>query len=181
EFPVLATQTLNRTIDHMMYGASFGSDWRTGQPHWSQGWRVFVSAERFDQPIHALALHTGEERGAEFMRYRVETETGTSFGRDPRTLRLLVKFMDQQVGSGADRFLVSDLAQLGGSEGLSAFRAGRFHDVDFVLGRISYVIPLVRRLELEMHHDMVSVYHDVWADAKFNTLQHSSRVSVPGR
>jgi hypothetical protein len=181
QYPVVAEGTLNRTIDHFMYGASFASDWRTGQPHWSQGWRVFVSAERFDQPIKALALHTGEERGAQFTRYRVETETGRSFGRDPRTLRFLVKFMDQQVGSGADRFLVSDLAQLGGSEGLSAFRAGRFHDIDFVLGRISYVIPLVRRLELEMHHDMGAVYHDIWEDAKFNTLETSSGLAVRGR
>ena len=38
---------------------------------------------------------------------------------------------------------------------------------------MSYVFPLVHRLEMEMHSEWGSVYPNVWRDARPNTLRGS--------
>ncbi|HYM82102.1 MAG TPA: hypothetical protein VEY91_11930 [Candidatus Limnocylindria bacterium] len=180
-FPDLGAATLDRHVEHFIYGTSLASDWRVGEPHWSQGWRVWLSAERYDRPIHPLALRVGQPRGAQFTRYDVEVETGKSFLRDPRTLRLLVRMTNQEVSSGGDRFLISDLPKLGGREGLSGFEAGRFHDLDLLATKISYIFPLVGRLELDVHTEWGAVHSNVWEDLKFSTLRNSFGVALRGR
>jgi len=172
-FPALAAATLDRRVENLVYGASFLLDRRAGAPHWSRGWRTLLSAERFDVPIRALALHTATDRGAQFTRYQAEVEAGLSFMRDPRTLRLLVRAADLEVGSNRDRLLVSDLSMLGGHAGLGGYSPGRFHDLDLLLTRLAYVFPLERFFEMELHSEWGAVYPDLWSDAKLGTLHNS--------
>ena len=172
-FPALAEATLDRRVENLVYGASLLDDRRLGSPHWSHGWRTLLSAERFDAPLHALALHSATGEGAQFTRYQAEAEVGLSFMRDPRTLRLLVRMEDQQVRSNRDRMLVSDLATLGGHAGLGGYPPGRFHDLDLLLTRLAYVFPLERRFEVDLHTEWGAVYPDLWRDAKFDTFHNS--------
>jgi hypothetical protein len=177
-FPALGAATLNRRVENFVYGASLLHDQRTGSPHLSRGWRTLLSAERLDVPIRALDLQPGSGRGAQFTRYRAEAEAGISFMRDPRTVRLLVRMADQQVGSNRDRLLISDLSTLGGREGLGGYSPGRFHDMDLMLTRLGYVFPLERRLEVDLHSEWGAVYPDLWNDAKLNTLHNSFGFSL---
>jgi len=180
-FPALLAATLDRRAENLVYGASLLNDRRTGSPHWSRGWRTLLSAERFDVPIHALALHSGTDRGAQFTRYQAEAEAGISFMRDPRTVRLLVRMADLQVGSNRDRLLISDLSMLGGHAGLGGYSPGRFHDLDLLLTRLDYVFPLERRFEMDLHSEWGAVYPDLWSDAKLNTLHNSFGFSLRAR
>jgi hypothetical protein len=180
-FPALAATTLNRQVEHLTYGVSLAADLREGRPHWSRGGRLRVAAERFDDPVHALALHSAQAGGATFDRYTIEAETGFSFLRDPRTLRLYARVVDDQVERRADRFLFADLARLGGRDGLSGFSPGRFRDLDALLARVTYVFPLARLFELEAHGEWGAVYPDVWRDAGFRSLKSSAGLSLRGR
>src|SRR5262249_19546707 len=164
-FPALALTTLNRRVEHMTYGASVGADFRQGRPHWSRGGRVRLAAERFDDPIHSLALPCAQPSGAAFDRYTIEAEPGISMGRDPRTLRLYARVVDDQIEAHAERFLFSDLARLGGRDGLTGFSPGRFRDLDGLLTRATYVFPLTRLFECELHTEWGAVYPDGWRDA----------------
>jgi hypothetical protein len=177
-FPALADPTLDRHVEHLIYGASFSSDWRTGAPHWSHGWRMLLSAERYDKPIRDLALAVGRAEGSQFTRYRIDAETGFSIMRDPRTLRFLSRVIHQDVNSDREHFLLSDLSTLGGRDGLSGFEAGRFHDLDLMLNRVSYVYPIARRLEIDLHSEWGAVYPDVWRDASLRTLRNSVGASL---
>ncbi len=172
-FPALGAMTLDRRVENLVYGASVLHDRRAGSPHWSRGWRALLSAERFDVPTHALALHSSAGGGAQFTRYQAEAEVGLSFMRDPRTVRLLVRMADLQAGSNRDRLLISDLSMLGGHAGLGGYSPGRFHDLDLLLTRLDYVFPLERRLEMDLHSEWGAVYPDLWSDAKPNTLHNS--------
>lgn len=180
-FPALAASTLDHRVEHLIYGGSFSSDWRAGQERWEQGWRVKVQGERYDRPIPLTALRIGRTRGAQFTRLVYETETGFSFMRDPRTVRFMVRVMDQSITSDGHRFLPSDMATLGGREGLAGYPNGRFHDTDLLLTRISYVYPIVRRLELDLHSEWGGVYSNVWADPRLGTLKNSFGVALRGR
>ncbi len=177
-FPALAAPTLDRRIEHLVYGASISHDLRAGHPHWARGERMLLAAERYDDPIRALALHDGEARGARFTRYTAETEVGASFMRDPRSLRLLLRAIDQRVDSGHGPMLLSDLATLGGSAGLGGFETGRFRDNDLLLARLTYLFPLQRRFELDVHSEWGAVYDDVWHDPRWNTLSSSVGFAV---
>ena len=177
-FPAMGAATLDLRVENLVYGASFSRDRRSGHPHWSHGERVLLSAERYDAPIQALALHDGHSRGAQFTRYGFETEMGLSFMRDPRSVRLLLKGIDQNVSSGGDRMLLSDLATLGGNEGLMGFEPGRFHDRDLMLAKLTYLFPILRGVEVDLHSEWGAVYHDVWNDAKPNTLRSSAGFAV---
>ena len=180
-FPELGAATLDRRVEHLIYGGSVLADWRSGRPHWSRGGRVLIGAERYDVPIRALALHSSQFSGAQFTRYSVETETGVSIMRDPRTVRLLLRLSDEAVGAGQDRLLISDMSRLGGHDGLGGYPPGRFHDLDLVLSRLMYVFPLERAFEVEIHAEWGAVYPDVWRDAKIRTLKHSVGFSLRGR
>ena len=74
--------------------------------------------------------------------------------------------------------LVSDLATLGGNEGLMGFEPGRFHDADLMLARLTYLFPILRGVEVDLHSECGAVYHDVWKDAKLNTLRTSAGFAV---
>ena len=180
-FPALGSATLDRRVEHLVYGGNLSGDWRSGRPHWSHGGRLTLGVERYDTPIQSLALHSSRFDGAQFTRYSVETEGGISFMRDPRTIRLMVRVIDQTVGSGRDHFLLSDLARLGGQDGMAGFRPGRFHDLDLLHTRIMYVFPLARLFEFEVHSEWGAVYPDVWKDASLGTLKNSVGVSLRAR
>ena len=101
--------------------------------------------------------------------------------RDPRSIRLLVKGIDQQVSSGGGPMLISDLSTLGGSEGLMGFEPGRYHDLDLLLARVTYLFPILRGLEVDLHSEWGAVYHDVWNDVRPNTLKSSVGFSLRAR
>lgn len=180
-FGDVAASVLDRRVDHLVYGVSFSTDWRTGVQRWTGGWRFHVLGERYDRPVPWLALKSGRPEGAQFTRFVAETETGVSFMRDPRSLRFLVRVVDHGVTSGRDRFLLSDMAALGGSGNLAGFELGRFHDLDLVLGRVAYVFPLVRRLELDLHTEAGGVYSDLWNEARLGSLETSYGLALRGR
>jgi hypothetical protein len=172
-FPAIGDATLNQTVENLVYGVQLLQDRRAGTPHWSRGWRALVSAERFDAPIHALALRSGSSGGLQFTRYQAEFEAGVSFMRDPRTLRLLVRIADQDAGSNRDRMQLSDYSMLGGHAGLSGFSPGRFHDLDLLLTRFAYLFPLSRYFEMNVHSEWGAVYRDLWSGLRLDTLHHS--------
>jgi len=176
-FPELAA-SLDRQVEHLTYGVRVSTDWRQGQPRWNHGWRVLVESERFDKPIRALALRNPDGDGAQFTRTKVEFETGFSFMREPRTLRFLGRVVDVGITSGADRMEFQDLSTLGGQPGLGGFKPGRFHDLDQLLGRVTYVFPLVQKIEMALSADVGGVYPEVWKSPRFDGLAHSFGVFV---
>jgi hypothetical protein len=180
--PEVAATSLGRRVDHTVYGASLSMDERAGLPHWYHGNRVLVSAERHDDPIDGLTLHPDPVAGSRFTRYEGVAETGLSFyDRDPRTLRLMARVVDERPDPGSPPLLPSEFATLGDREGLAGFDRGRFRDLGLLYGRVSYILPVSRRLELEGHSEWGSVYHDVWTDARLAGLHHSFGVSLRGR
>lgn len=179
--PDVVAATFDRRIEHLIYGMRFRSDWRRGVPHWGEGWRLEVQAQRFDRPIKALAIQTARPDGAQFWRYDYLIETGTSFMRDPRTLRLGVRVVDQEISGNPAGFLVTDLAKLGGREGLAGFEPGRFQDLDLAIAKLTYVWPLLRRMEMEVHVETGGVYSDVWRAPTIPGLQTSWGLSLRPR
>ena len=180
-FPEEGARTLGRRFDHVVSGSSFESDWLLGQQRWTRGWRVFFSGERYDPAGTYFALRSARPEGARFERYVVETETGFSFLRDPRTLRFFARLMNQTITGGRDQMMLEDMATLGSRDGLRGYPAGRFTDLDQLLGRINYVFPLVRRLEMDLHSEWGGVYGNFSEDAKLSTLRHSWGFAFRGR
>lgn len=179
-FPASGLATLDRRVEHLVYGGSLSTDWRSGNPHWSRGGRVVIGAERYDVPIEGLALHSSQSDG-QFTRYSIETEAGASFMRDPRTLRLKLRVEDIDAGQEGGQLLPSDLSRLGGRNGLAGYDSGRFHDFDLMVARLTYVFPLARLVEADLHSEWGAVYSDVWKDPKPNTLKNSFGLSLRGR
>jgi hypothetical protein len=171
--PVLAAAVLGRREEHLALGAQLRLDRRTGVPHWGAGWRTQLTAERLQSPLHGLALHSGSSDAPSTTRLTAEAEAGTSFMRDPRTLRLLVRVSQLRASGDAGALMPSELSTLGGQAGLGGYEAGRFHDRDLALARLDYVFPLQRRFEMDLHSEWGAVHHDVWTDARFNTLRNS--------
>lgn len=180
-FPGAVASTLDQTFEQLVYGVRFSSDWRLGTPHWWEGWRVLLQSERFDRAISTLAIHTASRTGAQFTRTTVELEGATSFGRDPRTLRLVGRIVDLGPTSGAERMAVADLSALGGRDGLRGFQPGRFHDNDLMLARLTYLFPLVRRFEMDMHVESGAVFPDLWRTSRFDRLEQSAGIALRGR
>jgi outer membrane protein assembly factor BamA len=135
------------------------------------------SAERFDEPVKALAFHSASTPSVQFTRFIYEGEIGVSFWRDPRTLRFYARVEDQTGTDHSGVFLLSDLATLGGKEGLSGFEPGRFHDADLMLGRITYIYPLARYLEMDLHTEAGSVMPKL-ADAQVSVFEASYGLAV---
>jgi hypothetical protein len=174
--PAEAAGGFDRRIEHFTYGARLSHDTRRGIPHWSSGWSASVEAERRDKSIEGLALrdaHTGERS---FTRMTYRAEAGASFGRDPRTLRLLVKAIDQRLDEGGGIFQVGDLMSLGGSN-VAGYEPGRFQDLDLVAGRLTYIYPLIKNLEFDLHAEAGGVYPDL-DRAQITSLKHSFGVSL---
>ncbi len=180
-FPAIGSATLDRRVEHFVYGGRASIDGRSGRPHWSQGGRLALGVERYDPPIPALALHSARFEGAQFTRFTAEAEGGISVMRDPRSIRLLVRMTDQTVGSGRDHFLLSDMARLGGRDGLAGFSPGRFHDLDLLYGRLMYVFPLARLFEFEVHSEWGAAYPSLWGDVTLRSLKHSVGLSLRAR
>jgi hypothetical protein len=172
-FPELARATLDQHVEHLNYGVGFTRDFRQGRPHWNHGGFVRLLAERFDDPIQALALHSAQAQGATFDRYTIEAETALSFLRDPRTLRLYARVIDDHIEDHPERFLFSDLTRLGGREGLLGYAPGRFRDLDGLVTHAAYIFPLTRLFEFDLHSEWGAVYPDVWRDAAWRTLKSS--------
>lgn len=172
-FPELAATTLDRRVEHLNYGAGLSSDFRQGRPHWNRGGFVRLLAERFADPVQALALHSGQASGATFDRYTIEAETAFSFLRDSRTLRLYARMIDDHIENHPERFLFSDLARLGGRDGLLGYSPGRFRDLDGLVTHAAYIFPLTRLFEFDVHSEWGAVYSDVWREAALRTLKSS--------
>jgi hypothetical protein len=147
--------------DNVVYGVSLAADRRDGKPHWGHGWRALASAERFDQAQESVSLHDATTPAAQFTRYTGELETGFSFMRDPRTVRLYLRAVDQDITSGEEHFVVTDLSRLGGFGRLGGFTNGRFRELDMAMGRLSYIFPLAQHFELDLHVETGGVYHDL--------------------
>jgi len=180
-FPELADATLDRRVEHLVYGVDVGADWRSGRPHWSHGGRMMLAVERDDVPIRGLALHTGRSEGPSFTKLSFEGEGAVSFMRDPRTFRWLLRLVDDRTGSDPRGLLLPDLSRLGGRDGLAGFAPGRFQDRDLLLTRVTYVFPLARDFEFEVHSEWGAVYHDVWKDASRGSLKSSYGGSIRAR
>jgi len=157
-FPTLTSLSLDRRVERLVYGGRIIRDMRYGLPRWYRGWRGAVTAERHDRSIEALALKDAHSDARTFTRLTYEGETGLSVGVDPRSVRLAVRVVDTSLDDAGGALLISDLVSLGGSQGLSGFEAGRFHDLDLVLGRLSYIFPLGKNLEFDWHVEAGGVF-----------------------
>jgi hypothetical protein len=180
-FPVLAATLQDVPVEHLVYGGRVIADYRSGRPHWTQGVRLDGSVERYDRPIEALALHSARPTGRPFTRTTLEAEAGFSFWRDPRTFRLLVRAIDQDLASWTGVVLLPDLMRLGGSIGLWGFQPHRFQDSDLVLGRLTYLFPLAQHFEFDLHVEAGGVYSDVWEQPTIAGLRTSWGAAIRPR
>lgn len=163
---------VNLHQEHFVYGVRATLDQRYGAPHWSSGFKLAGSIERFDEAIEALAITDGNTPAPIFTRINFLGEAGVSFMRDPRTLRLRLEFTNQVMGEGDGPLLLPDLQKLGGSIGLFGFESGRFHDVDMAVARFSYIFPLARHLEMDLHVETGGVYKRL-NEARFSSMERS--------
>jgi hypothetical protein len=69
-------------------------------------------------------------------------------------------------------FLLGDLQSLGGSAGLAGFESGRFRDQDLMVAKLSYIFPLVKNLEADLHAESGGVYAGL-SQARIATLKSS--------
>jgi hypothetical protein len=159
-FPTISSQLLDQRIEHFIYAARAGIDTRTGRPHWWRGGRLVGTAERFDKPIEAFAFHDATTPSAQFTRYTGEGDLGWSFWRDPRTFRLYGKVVAVEAATNG-LFAFQDLAHLGGDAGLYGFESGRFHERSLILSRFSYIYPLARYFEMDLHAEVGGVFNKV--------------------
>jgi hypothetical protein len=148
---------IDRRQEHFVYGIGAEIDTRVGRPHWSQGFRAGVAVERFDQAIESFAIRDAHTDAPTFTRVTYDAVAGVSFLRDPRTIRVGVRVVDQTGAFDPGALLPSDLTTLGGSRGLAGFEPGRFHDVDGIVGKLTYIYPLSRSLEMDLHAEAGTV------------------------
>jgi len=170
-FPTLEAE-FGTHVEHFIYGARASYDTRSGRPHWWKGWRVATRAERFDEPLRAFALHRADTPTVPFTRWVHEAETGVSFWRDPRTLRFYARVEDLTGLGSPGVFMLSDYSTLGGQAGLHGFEPGRFRDADLVLGRVTYIFPVARYLEGDVHTELGDVLPTL-EDARLDRLRNS--------
>jgi len=174
-----AATSLHRRVEHLVYGVRVGRDEREGIPHWTQGWRASVDAERYDRAPRDLALADAGSGARSFTRLAYRAEAGTSFGRDPRTLRLLVEAVDTRLDRTGGVFTVAEYPTLGGPT-LAGYMPGRFRDADLVHARLTYLWPLARNLEFDLHAETGGVYPG-FMEARFRELHSSGGGALRGR
>ena len=75
---------------------------------------------------------------------------------------------------------VADLAQLGGSQGLAGYEPGRFHDMDLMVGKLSYIFPLAQHYEFDIHAEAGGVFETL-RDAHDATPKTSYGVALRPR
>ena len=167
--------------DSFTAGATFAYDGRVkGIQHWVRGVRAAITAESFEELAQSRLFFPGTQVASTFGRVRYELESGWSFFMaDPRTVRLALRVVDQHVDRGV--LLLPDLASLGGSEGLAGFEPRRFHDVDAAVGRLTYLFPIGKHLELDLHAEAGGVYGDVWRGLRLSTLRRSGGFALRPR
>jgi len=170
--PVLASELLGVHVEHLVYGGGVALDRRNGAPHWTRGYRLSARVDRYDQPIEGFVFHSTSTPGDQFLRVDYEGQGGVSFWRDPRTIRLAVRVVDQTIGPGAGIFVLPDLAKLGGQDGLVGFEPGRFQSTDAAVAKLSYIFPLGRYVELDAHTEAGGVYSHL-GDLRGSALKHS--------
>ena len=171
-FPALAAGRLGTRVEHFIYGAEGTLDHRSGRPHWWKGWRLVSAVERYDEPLEALAFHSASTPSVAFTRWRHEGDLAFSFWRDPRTFRLSARVEDVTYLGDSGLFLLRDLSTLGGGAGLAGFEPGRFRDFDAVLGKLTYIFPLARYLEGDLHVESGQVLRGV-GDARLVDFESS--------
>jgi hypothetical protein len=179
-FPSFIASQLGTHVEHFVYGAKASYDRRSGHPHWWKGWRVASSIERFDEPVKAFAFHNASTPSVPFTRLIHEAELGLSFWRDPRTFRFYGRVEDLRDIGSSGVFPLSDLSVLGGRAGLSGFEPGRFRDNDLVLGRITYIFPIARYFEMDLHSEAGQVASRV-SDVRLSDFESSYGVALRGR
>jgi hypothetical protein len=167
-------------VDQLVYGATAGIDARNGRPHWWRGGRIEVGVERHQPAPQALALHRANGPEDNFTRWTYEGQIAGSFWRDPRTLRLSARVVDRIGAPPPGQFLLTDLALLGGSEGLRGYEPGRFRDADLVLGELAYIAPVARFVELELHVESGTVTPHL-ENARIATFRQSYGVALRAR
>jgi hypothetical protein len=174
-FPLLAG-SLGRPQDHLVFGLRLVADGRRGEPHWSQGGRITAQVEQFTTPAKRLALRSSSKQSGQFTRWEVAGEAGISFWPDPRTLRLSGRIVNQTIDTVLV-VLLPYLAELGGSHDLAGFEAGRFHDVDLAVAKLTYLFPLARNFEVDLHAEAGGVYPNL-RRARPETLEESYGVAL---
>ena len=107
--------------------------------------------------MKAFAFHSASTPSVTFTRWTYEGEAGWSFWRDPRTFRLYGRVIDQVHVDDPGLFLLPDYAFLGGRAGLWGFEPGRFRDADLVQSRLTYISPIARYLETDVHAEASTV------------------------
>lgn len=179
---------LDRESKGTTYGVAVETDLRSGSPHWSRGVRARAGFDHFEPESEApqalSALSPPPPRFAAFQRYTLEVEAGVSFMRDPRTIRLAARVVDTERNDPdplATLISITDLARLGGSDGLAGFEPGRFHDLDAALAKLSYVFPLAQHYELDLHVESGGVWGDLQHDARLADLETSYGVALRPR
>lgn len=180
QFPLTAP-LLNVNQEQMRYGIGVIFDHRKGAPHWTHGGRIALSAENFDETTSKTFAFKGPTPDAPgFSRLTGEASGGFSFRRDPHTLRLAIRAVDQHARSNPGNVLISDLMVLGGSQGLAGYEPGRFHDVDLVVAKLSYLFPLARYIEFDLHAETGGVYPYL-KDATIHSLLTSYGIAIRPR
>ncbi|TMQ65127.1 MAG: hypothetical protein E6K78_08110 [Candidatus Eisenbacteria bacterium] len=166
--------------EHLVYGVSLEADARRGRPHWSRGARAELSVEQFTSPTRLLALNDGSMAPVQFTRWGAKAEAGISFWRDPRTIRFAGRIVNQVADVAGQTLAVADLAQLGGSQGLAGYEPGRFHDMDLMVGKVSYIFPLAQHYEFDIHAEAGGVFETL-RDAHDATPKTSYGVALRPR
>jgi hypothetical protein len=174
--PLEAAGALDRRVEHLAWGGMISHDARAGAQHWSRGWRGSLAAERYGRAVEALALSDAHAGAPTFTRLSARLEGGVSFGRDPRTLRLALEAVDQEIDRGAGALMPGDLASLGGGR-LAGYEPDRFRDLDLGLAKLSYLYPLVKNLEFDLHAEAGSVFPRL-AAARLDDVRHSFGVAL---
>jgi hypothetical protein len=155
-------------------GGSVALDTRSGRPHWSRGERLSLAFEATsDRDDTSLLLHeTSGVKPSDHTLLTAEFETGFSFWRDPRTLRLYARTQRLDPLDDGRSPAIPDLPALGGSDGLGGFEPARFHDLSSVLARLSYVFPLAQHFELDAHVEAGGVFPAI-SQARADELETS--------
>ena len=171
---------LNLRQERLVYGLQLVRDSRVGEPHWLHGVRTELRAERFDKAIDALTLRSAHTEAPQFTRLSFRGQTGFSFMRDPRTFRVAVRAVSTGPVAGSAPLLIPDLVSLGADDGLASLALGRFRDRDLLYGAASYIFPLSRQLEMELHSETGGVYARM-RDAKPSSFKQSYGFSLRPR
>ena len=178
-FPALADEQFDLHQDHAIAGARVAFDARSGRPHWTSGGRAAGSVELYGHPLGGRGvLFAGNATSPAFTRVTFEAETGWSFMRDPRSVRISGRLVDTRAADPAEPLALYDLATLGGSAGLAGFEPGRFRGMDAMLARLEYVFPLSEHAELGCSYELGGVFADLWRGARLADMRASQGISL---